>query len=74
VYFNYLKHAHPDMMERSREKIDPYLAILSIGVRDPAAFSRKPGPYLKVSMAISGVGSGNFVRNEIKVAPVYITK
>src|SRR4029434_9379983 len=26
-YFDYLTHAHPDLMERSREKIDPYFEL-----------------------------------------------
>ena len=27
-YFDYLQHAHPDFIDRSREKIDPYVALL----------------------------------------------
>jgi hypothetical protein len=71
-YFDYLKHAHPDMMDRSREKIDPYLAILKQWERDPAAFSRSPDLTQRISMAFLEMVQA-IVRNEIKVAPVYIT-
>src|SRR5947208_15905559 len=39
-YFDYLKQAHPGLMDRSREKIDPYVAILKQWERDPGAFAR----------------------------------
>ncbi len=71
-YFDYLKHAHPDMMERSREKIDPYVAILKQWERDPAAFSRSQDLTQRISMAFLEMIQA-MVRNEIKVAPVYIT-
>jgi len=38
-YFDYLKHAHPGLMDRSSEKIDPYVEILKQWERDPAAFA-----------------------------------
>ena len=34
-YFDYLKHAHPDLMERSSEKIDLYVGLLKQWERDP---------------------------------------
>ena len=71
-YFDYLKHAHPDMMDRSREKIDPYVAILKQWERDPAAFSRSQDLTQRISMAFLEMIQ-TIVRNEIKVAPVYIT-
>ena len=71
-YFDYLKHAHPAMMDRSREKIDPYVAILKQWERDPAAFSRSQDLTQRISMAFLEMIQ-TIVRNEIKVAPVYIT-
>jgi tetratricopeptide (TPR) repeat protein len=71
-YFDYLKHAHPAMMDRSREKIDPYVAILKQWERDPAAFSRNQDLTQRISMAFLEMIQA-IVRNEIKVAPVYIT-
>ena len=71
-YFDYLKHAHPGMMDRSREKIEPYVAILKQWERDPAAFSRSQDLTQRISMAFLEMIQA-IVRNEIKVAPVYIT-
>ena len=71
-YFDYLKHADPDMMERSREKIDPYVAILKQWERDPAAFSRSQDLTQRISMAFLEMVQA-IVRNEIRVEPVYIT-
>jgi hypothetical protein len=71
-YFDYLKHAHPDLMERSREEIDPYVTILKQWERDPAAFSRSQDLTQRISMAFLEMIQA-MVRNEIKIAPVYIT-
>ncbi len=71
-YFDYLKHAHPDMIKRSREKIDPYVAILKQWEGDPAAFSRSRDLTQRISMAFLEMIQA-IVTNEIKLAPVYIT-
>jgi tetratricopeptide (TPR) repeat protein len=71
-YFDYLNHAHPALMERSREKIDPYVEILKQWEHDPAAFARNPELTQRISMAFLDMIQA-IVRNEIKVAPVYIT-
>ena len=71
-YFDYLKHAHPGLIERSREKIDPYVEILKQWERDPAAFTRSQDLTQRISMAFLEMIQA-MVRNEIKVAPVYIT-
>src|SRR6476659_2254057 len=71
-YFDYLKHAHPGLMERSREKIDPYVEILKQWEQDPAAFNRNQDLTQRISMAFLEMIQA-MVRNEIKVAPVYIT-
>ena len=71
-YFDYLKHAHPGLMDRSREKIDPYVAILKQWERDPATFSRNQDLTQRISMAFLEMIQA-IVRNEIRVAPVYIT-
>jgi Protein of unknown function (DUF2723) len=71
-YFDYLKHAHAGLMERSREKIDPYVEILKQWERDPAAFTRNGELTQRISMAFLDMIQA-IVRNEIKVAPVYIT-
>jgi tetratricopeptide (TPR) repeat protein len=71
-YFDYLKHAHPGLMDRSNEKIDPYVEILKQWERDPAAFARSQELIQRISMAFLDMIQ-SIVRNEIKVAPVYIT-
>ena len=59
-------------MDRSREKIDPYVEILKQWERDPAAFARSQELTQRISMAFLEMIQ-SIVRNEIKVAPVYIT-
>jgi hypothetical protein len=39
-YFDYLKRAHHGLMDRSREKIDPYVELLKQWEQDPGAFAR----------------------------------
>jgi len=71
-YFDYLKHAHPGLMDRSREKIDPYVELLKQWERDPAAFDRSQDLTQRISTAFLDMIQ-SIVRNEIKTAPVYIT-
>src|SRR5262249_62272318 len=71
-YFDYLNQAHPGLMERSREKIDPYLALLKQWEQDPDSFNRNQELTRRISMAFLDVIQA-MVRNEIKVGPVYIT-
>lgn len=71
-YFDYLNHAHLGLMERSREKIDPYVEILKQWEHDPAAFTRNQELTQRISMAFLDMIQA-MVRNETKVAPVYIT-
>jgi tetratricopeptide (TPR) repeat protein len=71
-YFDYLEQAHPGLMERSRDKIDPYLTLLKQWEQDPASFARNQELTRRISMAFLDLIQ-SMVRNEIKVAPVYIT-
>jgi hypothetical protein len=71
-YFDYLKHAHPGLIDRSRDKIDPYVGLLRQWERDPGAFARNEELTRRISMAFLEVIQ-SIVRNEIRVAPVYIT-
>jgi len=71
-YFDYLKHAHPGLMDRSREKIDPYVELLKQWERDPAAFKNNALLTQKISTAFLETVQ-SMVRNEFKVAPVYMT-
>lgn len=71
-YFDYLKYAHPSLMDRSREEIDPYVVLLKQWERDPGSFARNQELTQRISMAFLEMIQ-SMVRNEIKVAPVYMT-
>jgi len=71
-YFDYLKHAHPGLIERSRDKIDAYIEDLKEWERDPGAFARSQPLTQKISVAFLEMVR-SIVTNEIKFAPVYIT-
>jgi hypothetical protein len=71
-YFDYLKRAHPDLVERSRDKIDAYVEDLKEWERDPAAFARSQPLTQRISLAFLEMVR-SIVTNEIRFAPVYIT-
>jgi len=71
-YFDYLKYAHPGLIERSRDKIDPYVDLLRRWELDPDSFNRRPELTQRISMAFLAMIQ-SMVKNEIKVAPVYMT-
>jgi len=71
-YFDYLKRAHPDLVERSRDKIDAYVEDLKEWERDPGAFARSQPLTQKISVAFLEMVR-SIVTNEISFAPVYIT-
>src|SRR6266478_5954850 len=71
-YFDYLKRAHPDLVERSRDKIDAYVEDLKEWERDPGAFARSQPLTQKISLAFLEMVR-SIVTNEIRFAPVYIT-
>ena len=71
-YFDYLKRAHPDLVERSRDKIDSYVEDLKEWERDPAAFARSQPLTQKISLAFLEMVR-SIVTNEIRFAPVYMT-
>jgi hypothetical protein len=71
-YFDYLKRAHPALVERSHEKIEPYVEDLKEWERDPGAFAQSQSLTQKISVAFLEMVR-SIVTNEIKIAPVYIT-
>jgi tetratricopeptide (TPR) repeat protein len=72
-YFDYLKHAYPGLIDRSREKIDLYVDMLKQWERDPGAFARSQALTQRISLAFSDL-IHSIVTKEITVGPVYITK
>ncbi len=71
-YFDYLKHAYPGLIERSREKIDVFVKNLKEWERDPGAFARTPALTQRISAAFLEMIQ-SMVTNESRVAPVYMT-
>jgi hypothetical protein len=70
-YFDYLDRAHPDLVERSKDKIDLYVALLKQWEQDPESFTRNPELTRRISTAFLDMIQ-TIVRNDIKVAPVYV--
>jgi Protein of unknown function (DUF2723) len=71
-YFDYLKHAHLGLVERSRDKIEAYVEDLKEWERDPGAFAQSQPLTQKISVAFLEMVR-SIVTNEIRFAPVYIT-
>jgi len=71
-YFDYLKHAYPGLIERSRDKIDGFVENLKDWERDPGAFARSPSLTQRISAAFLEM-IRSIVTNESGMAPVYMT-
>src|SRR5213080_46030 len=72
-YFDYLRHAYPDLIERSREKIDAFVVILKAWERDPAEFKSNALLTQKINTAFLEMIQ-SIVTNESVVGPVYMTR
>ncbi len=72
-YFDYLRRAYPDLIERSRDKIGAYVEDLKQWERDPAAFKSNALLTEKISTAFLEMIQ-SIVTNESAVGPVYITR
>jgi hypothetical protein len=72
-YFDYLRHAYPGLIERSREKVDEFVDILKEWERDPGAFARDQMLTQRISAAFFEM-LRSIVINESRVAPVYVTR
>jgi len=72
-YFDYLKHAYPGLIERSREKIDVFVENLNEWERDPGAFASSTALTQRINAAFLEMIQ-SMVTNESRVAPVYMTK
>jgi hypothetical protein len=72
-YFDYLKHAYPALIERSREKIDVFVEILKQWERDPGAFAGNDFLTQRINAAFFEM-LRSIVINENKIAPVYIAQ
>jgi hypothetical protein len=72
-YFDYLRHAYPGLIERSREKVDAFVENLKEWERDPGAFTRNQALTQRISAAFEEMIQ-SIVTNENRLAPVYITR
>jgi len=72
-YFDYLRHAHPDLFERSREQIDAFVEILKQWERDPGAFAKNQLLNERINAAFFEM-IRSIVTNENRIAPVYIAQ
>src|SRR6266542_1363411 len=72
-YFDYLRHAYPGLIERSREKIDAFVENLKEWERDPGAFARNQSLTQRISEAFLQM-IHSIVTNERNIAPVYVTR
>ncbi len=72
-YFDYLRRTYPDLIERSREKIETFVEDLKAWERDPAAFKSNALLTQKISTAFLEMIQ-SIVTNESGVGPVYITR
>jgi tetratricopeptide (TPR) repeat protein len=71
-YFDYLTHAYPGLVERSRERIAVFVQNLKEWEADPGAFARSPALTQRISAAFLEMIQ-SIVTNESGVAPVYMT-
>src|SRR6266516_2799406 len=71
-YFDYLKHAYPGLIERSRDKIDAFVADLKKWEHDPGAFANRQALTQMITAAFEEMIQ-SMVTNENRIAPVYIT-
>jgi hypothetical protein len=72
-YFDYLRHAHLDLVERSRDRIDTFVNILKEWERDPSVFARDQSLTQRINAAFFDM-LRSMVTNENRIAPVYITR
>jgi transmembrane protein TMEM260 (protein O-mannosyltransferase) len=72
-YFDYLRHAHPDLVERSREQIDAFVEILKQWERDPRVFATNQLLTERINAAFFEM-IRRIVTNENGIAPVYVAQ
>jgi tetratricopeptide (TPR) repeat protein len=72
-YFDYLRRTYPDLIERSREKIEAFVEDLKAWERDPVAFKRSAALTQKINTSFLEMIQA-IVTNENNVGPVYITR
>jgi tetratricopeptide (TPR) repeat protein len=72
-YFDYLRRTYPDLVERSRDKIEAFVKDLKAWERDPAAFKSDALLTQKINTSFLEMIQ-TIVTNENGIGPVYITR
>jgi tetratricopeptide (TPR) repeat protein len=72
-YFDYLRHAYPGLIQRSRDKIDVFVANLKEWERDPRAFANSQTLTQRINATFEEMLRA-LVTNENRIGPVYITR
>ena len=71
-YFEYLRRAYPDLIERSRSEVDGYLTNLLRWDQDPDAYKKSAALTEQISSSYQRMLQ-SFVNKELEIAPVYVT-
>ena len=71
-YFDYLRRAFPEMIERSRATVDAFTEELRQWENDPGSYARDAARTERITALFTALCE-TFVRNESAVAPVYLT-
>src|SRR5262249_32613392 len=67
----YLRRSYPELMERSRVEIDALLVELKEWEKDPSVYKQNPALSQRLMAKFVALCEA-FVRNEDKIAPVYV--
>jgi len=71
-YFDYLQRTHPELISRSQDKVDTFLAELRQWERNPDVYAKNAQLTEKIDTAFQEL-LHSLIRNELRVAPVYLT-
>ena len=71
-YFDYLRRAYPDLIERSNDKVDAYLTDLKQWEHNPTAYTKSTVMRQSIASAFQEMVQ-SFVTRQFEIAPVYVT-
>jgi transmembrane protein TMEM260 (protein O-mannosyltransferase) len=71
-YFGYLEHAYPEMMNRSRDKVETFVEELRRWDNNPKAYANDASLTRRIASKFQEMLVA-FITTEIKIAPVYTT-
>jgi hypothetical protein len=71
-YFDYLQRSYPDLIERSRDKVDAYVTELKKWEQDPGLYTRNAALTQRIENAFQQMLQ-SLVNRQLEIAPVYVT-